>query len=123
MLFALLAQAADTATPLGGWGSLVLQGGAFGLLTYIVAYLAPQLMKESRKEREARDQLFNTVMDALQTRFDDRNRAVVKEIVGAVKDQTQILATALRSSSERIEGAVSNACKANAQNRSCSDHQ
>jgi len=41
--------------PLGGWGSLFLQGGAFALLTYIVVWLGPRIMQMSVDERRERD--------------------------------------------------------------------
>lgn len=98
---------ANAVDPLAQWGSIALQGGAFGLLTYIVVVFAPRVMKESRDEREERDKRFSSIIDTLHARFEDRN----KELIASVKDQTQILATSLQSSSARIESAVGNACK------------
>ena len=103
MLFADVAPA----DPLAMWGGLILQGGAFGLLTYIVVVFAPRVMRDAREERESRDKAFSSTIDALQTRFEARNQ----EVITSIKEQTQILATALNSSSSRIESSVSNICK------------
>jgi hypothetical protein len=36
--------------PSSGWASLVLQGGAFGLLTYVVTVLAPKALVDAKAE-------------------------------------------------------------------------
>lgn len=103
----LIAQAAPAADPLGVWGGLILQGGAFALLTYVVVRLAPMALKEAREEREKRDATFQAVITGLEVKFDERSEKIVR----AVEAQTQSLASAVADSSRRIEAAVTTACK------------
>ncbi len=77
---------AQTIEPLGGWGGLVLQFGAFGLLTYIVTILLPahdRTVSEERKgwqeERWNRDKMF---MSALAGLSDTISKAIDKQTDG-----------------------------------------
>jgi hypothetical protein len=81
------------ADPFGGWGGLLLQGGAFVLLAYIVIVLAPRMFKESRDEREKRDALFQSVLTDLTKSHDNRTTA----IIGAIHEQTDAMTKAMAS--------------------------
>ena len=98
---------AQTIEPLGGWGQLMIQAGAFGLLTYIVVFLFPTMRKEERDEREKRDAAFQAVIDALHEKFDERNSS----IVDAVKDQTISLTTAMRDGEKSTREAMLTVCR------------
>lgn len=54
-VFSLLSQVTTPITPeiSTGWWTVLLQGGSFSLLVYIVVKLGPDMMKESKNEREA----------------------------------------------------------------------
>ena len=93
---------AQTVDSLGGWGSLVLQAGAFGLLTYIVIFSFPTYTKEVREERERREVAFTGLIDALQTKFGDRN-ALLR---AAIELQTEKLAAKLDTHTEVVESLV-----------------
>ncbi len=82
----LFAQALST-DPMGGWGSLVIQGGAFGLLAWIVIVLGPKTLKEAREalreareEREHRDAKFVAMAEMQEAKFAERNANIVHEI-------------------------------------------
>jgi len=90
----LMAQTPAASEPLGGWGNLLLQGGAFALLAYIVIRIYPQGTKEARDEREKRDALFGDLITNLQTKFEERNAAVVAEL----RVQTAALAAVIKES-------------------------
>ncbi len=77
----LLAQMTDP-----GWFSLVIQVGAFGLLTYMVVVMYPKQQKDLRDEREKRDKLFLAMITDLQARFTERNALVVD----AMKEETRL---------------------------------
>lgn len=87
---------ADTVTqspidPLGGWTAIILQAGAFGLLTYVVVYLAPKALRDATAEREARDKMFNDLVMALQTKFEARN----DKMIDSINQQTRVLQDAM----------------------------
>lgn len=94
MMWQLLAQVEP---PLGGWGNLILQGGAFGLLTYIVVWMYPQSQKVNREEREKRDASFATLATVMQEHFETRNNFLIR----AIQDQTDRLARKLDEQSVR----------------------
>lgn len=80
-----------------GW-TIILQGGAFAFLVYIVAVMYPKesrqasdertsrdkmfnelirlFVDDSKKEREARDVRFETLFEKLQKHFEERNIAI-----------------------------------------------
>ena len=93
--------------PLGGWASLILQGGAFVLLTYMITVLIPKEMKLAREERERQAGQFKTIVDDLNSKFDDRNG----HIVNAVEKQSAILVGSFDRGAEKIFNAVNIACK------------
>ena len=74
----LLAQAASN--PAEFWPTFVIQAGAFGLLTYIVVFLAPKIIQETKEERLARDQRFESIVLAMQTRFEERNNKIIEAL-------------------------------------------
>jgi hypothetical protein len=89
-----ISQVMPTPDPLGGWGHLILNGGAFALLIYIVIFLVPKLMREAREERAAaaknakdRDRLFQATIDTIQDRFTERTRDLLK----GIEKQTEAL--------------------------------
>ncbi len=92
--------------PLGGWGTLVLQGGAFALLAWIVMRLAPAVLKDAREEREKRESIFTAVIGALQDRQDTRNKEIVDAIEKAIDRQTTLLNRGTTAGAQRIESAV-----------------
>lgn len=104
--------------PTGGWGSLVLQGGAFGLVCILVLYIIPQHLRESRKEREQRDKEAREERERLADRFDriivivqDKFEARNKDIVAAVKEQTSTLDRTFEEGLSRMEIAVHASCR------------
>lgn len=94
---AFLAQA-DAA---GSSSSLVLQGGAFGLLAYIVAVLAPRMFAAAREEREARDKAFAVLVEGLQSRFEERTKALIE----AMENQTRMLTAQMEQQTAGIAQA------------------
>lgn len=108
----LLAQAAPVVPPvpdpLAGWGTLLLQGGAFGLLCIVVVYLAPKAMKEAKEERAARDATFQALVELMQTKFEDRN----KLMTAAIEKQTVSLMGEMSKQTDILEMALRNVCKA-----------
>lgn len=62
------------------WWNVVLQGGSFGLLAVLVVYLAPNVFKDMRLERETRDARFETLVNVMQARFEERNNAVIRAV-------------------------------------------
>lgn len=88
--------------PLGGWDVVILQFGAFGLLTYVIVVLAPQILRElmaerkqrdqaaleerakrekaEREERRVREDTFVKVVDVLETKFGDRNALIIRQM-------------------------------------------
>lgn len=88
--------------PVGGWGSLVLQAGAFGLLAYIVTMLYPRQQKEIREEREKRDQMFMNMIDVLQNKFNERNERISQ----AIKDQTVSLLTQMKDDAKTVRDII-----------------
>lgn len=106
-MMSLIAQVATNTDPFGGWGSLVLQGGAFGLLVYVVTVMYPRAAKDQREEREKQDEVFRKTLSDLQMRFEARN----DKITVAVNAQTDKLATALTQNADRIEQAVASVCR------------
>lgn len=93
--------------PLGGWASIILQAGAFGLLTYVVVVLFPRTMKEQTEERERRDKSFSTIVSSLQHEFERRNERIEK----AIRDQTITLITELKDQNKIIRETMASACK------------
>lgn len=109
-MLAVFAQAVApiVADPIASWSSVILQGSAFGLLVYIVVRLYPQESRLAREERQSRDDRFDRVLAALQTKFEERN----DKIIIALKEQTNILSATQKESAERIEKAVEQVCHA-----------
>lgn len=93
--------------PLNGWGNLILQGGAFVLLAYIIVVMVPKILGEMRVEREARDQNFTRLMDALQDRFDSRNAVLAQSI----RDQTDSFRAQIEKQTVVLEKALSAVCR------------
>lgn len=80
--------------PLNGWFGVILQGGAFALLTYIVVWMAPDALKQAREERQSRDAIFSAIIDVIQLKTDERN----KELIEAIRSQTTTLTVAIGNS-------------------------
>ena len=68
------------------WFNVVMQLGAFGLLTVVVVVIAPRFLAEARKERESRDDRFEKITVALREGFQ-----------AALREQTVALERALTS--------------------------
>lgn len=90
------------ADPLGGWLQVILQGGALGLLGYIVIYIYPRSAAEARMEREGREKAFGSLVALMQDKFEERNQRVVN----AIERQTTALNAAIGHNTNRIESAV-----------------
>lgn len=103
----LLAQTV-VADPVAPWGALILQGGAFALLAYIVIVLAPRMLTEAIKERQQRDESFSLLVGAIQDRFEVRNR----EIILALQEQTRILGTEIKVQTQVLRESMTQSCRA-----------
>jgi hypothetical protein len=97
----------SSADPLNGWGTLILQGGAFMLLVYIVVWMYPKAAKEQREERETRDQLFADLVKGLQDKDEKRS----DKILEALYEQTGTLSTAFRDAAGDMKTAVAGICR------------
>jgi hypothetical protein len=106
-LYLLLAQANTIEGPLGGWGLLVIQGGALGLLGVLIIYILPKESESNRREREARDAIQVKMIETLQERFEMRN----SKIVEAIEKQTVTLQGSNNSLAEKVSAAVMQACR------------
>ena len=60
--------------------AVVLQGGAFLLLAYVVIYIYPQMRADDRAERDAREALHTKLIVMLQDKFKDRNDAIISVV-------------------------------------------
>jgi hypothetical protein len=88
----LLAQViASPGDPTANWAWILLQGGSFGLLCFIVMVLAPKIIKEAREERQNRDRQFELIVDKLQLSFESRAR----DLITALEKQTGTIVTEL----------------------------
>ena len=67
----------DPTTP---WLSLILQGGAFTLIVYIVCRLYPAEAKAAREERYSRDKVMTDLIERLQAKFEERNERLIESI-------------------------------------------
>lgn len=95
------------ADPLGGWMQVVLQAGAFGLLSYIVIVLYPRATKDARDERAVRDESFTSLVSALQEKFENRNTL----LADSIREQTKAITAEMKEQTESISRAVSGACR------------
>jgi formiminotetrahydrofolate cyclodeaminase len=93
--------------PLGGWGLLVIQGGALGLLAVLIIYILPKESESNRKERESRDAIQVKMIETLQERFEMRN----SKIVDAIEKQTVVLQNSNNHLAEKVSAAVTQACR------------
>jgi hypothetical protein len=90
--------AVATVDPIMAWLQLIMQTGGLGLAFYMVAVLAPRLLKEAREERASRDGWMQTMLD--------------KNEAGSEK-RTKMLARSFKRSAAKIEAVVGTACHAN----------
>lgn len=90
--------------PPDGWPALLLQAGSFGLLSILVVYIGPKFFKELRHEREARETRFESMLILLQSKFEERNTAVV----AAIKSQTDSWVQEIRRQASEIKEAIKN---------------
>lgn len=92
---------------------VVLQAGAFGLLTYIVIYAFPKYESDNRAERsEQRAQFVKALAD--QEAMGEKRLTMIRE---AIEDQTDKLTDALGSDPQKLCQAAeilkhANICKA-----------
>lgn len=98
----------------GGWMQLLLQGGAFALLAYIVVQLAPRLMSESRRERENREANFAALINTMQEKFETRNQILASSIV----EQTRRLVAEMEKQTAMFTNTMDKVCKADCINYS-----
>lgn len=92
---------------------VVLQAGAFGLLTYIVIYAFPKYESDNRQERDDQRRQF-TVALSEQNAAHERHLGIIKE---AIDEQTDKLTDALGSDPQKLCQAAeilkhANICKA-----------
>ncbi len=93
--------------PLGGWGTLILQGGAFALLVYIIAIMYPKETEAGRKERIERDTAFIAALTSMELKADVRN----DRMVAALERQTTSLQVSIDKNGDQMRSAVSTVCK------------
>lgn len=100
------------------WPSLLIQGGAFALLTYIVTVMAPKILAASISEREARDLRFIAAIELLNSGFAERARETsaaaelqAKILASAVNTQSQTLAKEVKVQNDLIVAALGTVCK------------
>jgi len=62
------------------WFSVVLHGGSFALLAYIVTVMYPKAAADARAEREGRDAKFAELIEKISDQFDTRNEKIVDAI-------------------------------------------
>jgi hypothetical protein len=98
---------ADGGEQLLTWFNVILQGGAFALLTYIVIVMGPSTFRDNRIERETRDRRFEDIIRLMQERFAERSN----QIVAAIEKQTALINQVNKEGAQRIESAVQVACK------------
>lgn len=102
----MFAQGAD---PAAAWSQLIIQGGAFGLLVYIVVRLAPRIIDETKKERESRDIRFEALINLMQLKFEERNAKIVQ----AISDQKDSWIEEIRRHTAAVIDATKSACRYN----------
>jgi hypothetical protein len=106
-MLTLLAQVVAQPDPIAAWGSLALQGGAFGLLVYIIVWAYPAATKAAADERSKTLDRFEALVAQLHQQFENRNLKLEK----AISSQTVVLATSFKDHADRIERAVGAVCK------------
>lgn len=74
------------------WISVVVQGGAFALIAYLITVLEPKRRDEERAEREKRDATFERIIERTYAEFDKRT----DKTVTAIKEQTTDFRSALK---------------------------
>lgn len=79
-MLSIIAQALPNALLDPSWASLIIQGGAFLLLSYVVVFMAPNFMREGREERAMLLDRFEKSLANIQTEFDKRNTAMLAAI-------------------------------------------
>src|ERR1700678_4225519 len=73
--------------PLGSWGSLILSGGSFVLLTYILTIMVPRELDKQREERSDRDKHFADLV----IKLEDDCAGRTKDLAQKIEKQTAIL--------------------------------
>ena len=104
----------------------VIQGGCVALLGYLIVYSFPQMMRDIKEERQrhadelrqaresaAKDrsealQRFETVLNTIQDKQDQRNLGLIT----GIKEQTKELGGKLDEHTKAISAAVLSVCKA-----------
>ena len=104
--------------PLGGWASLILQGGAFALLTYIIVYMWPKESSNARDERIKREVVFTAALEDMSAKFDklvttmnNKFDARNDRVVVALEKQTETLRQTFHDGSADIKTAFTAICK------------
>lgn len=110
MIFSLLAQVpipASSPDPLGGWGLLLLQGGSFALLVYILTIMVPKELDEQREERQNRDRHFADLVQKLEEDCSGRTEVLAAQL----EKQTAILVNTLEKNARDAAAMVAAALK------------
>lgn len=103
--------------PLGGWGQIILQGGSFVLLVYIIVIMYPRATREAREERASRDQLFAETIAAMNVGFEIRATKLAtsteenaKLVARAAEKQTKEFINEVRVQTVSITNALAKVC-------------
>lgn len=108
MLCYLIAQVPPVLTqpdPLGGWGAMILQGGSFVLLVYIIVVMVPREIGQQRDERNAREKSLGDTVKLMQDGFDTR----ADKITCAIEKQTASIVEAVNKASKETAEQVATA--------------
>lgn len=98
--------------PVAPWLSIIIQGGSFALIVYIVTIMWPRAQKDNREERERRDVRFEEMISTLHIKFHDRNQAVIEAIKGqaTVENQERIIKALEKNTTDVVAAMGSLPC-------------
>ena len=101
-IFAEVVDTIGESIPVGRWAVLILQAGSFGLLTYMVVKLGPEVMKAATAERMQRDQIFATIVEKMESKFDARTEATIR----ALQIQTEAMKIMVQKQTDEMREAL-----------------
>jgi F0F1-type ATP synthase membrane subunit b/b' len=100
------------AEPLGGWATLLLQGGAFALLVYIITVMYPRATKDAKEERQNRDQTFAELVKEMHATFEDRNKSMADSIGKSMDSQGQQIVNEIQIQTATMTNGLEKICRA-----------
>lgn len=103
-LFSLIAQTPTPIDPAPGWFSLVLNGGAFGLVVFMIVVLMPRLRKEVATEREKDLDKFSTELKAQRGEY----TASLKEIAADFRSESKAQREACEKEFTTLADSINN---------------